>query len=94
VLYFPFSETTPATARAFLRPARALSHRLSTRFVLLGVLLITRFGIWLHEVDALSIVAMQRPFATDQQSLAISQKLFAVDQQLTGFDRRATTIDQ
>jgi hypothetical protein len=42
--------------RAFLRPALALSHRLSTRFVLLGVfLLITRFGIWLHAVDALSI---------------------------------------
>jgi len=48
----------------------------------------------LHTVDALSIVAMQKPFAADQQSFAVHQNLFAVDQQLTGFDHCATTIDQ
>jgi hypothetical protein len=48
----------------------------------------------LHEVDALSVATMQRPFATDQQSLAARQNLFAVDRFLMGFNHRVTTIDQ
>jgi hypothetical protein len=64
--------------RAFLRPARALSHRISTRFLLLGFsVLITRFGIWLHEVDAFRNRPFLRSGAIEKASAA-NQRLGAL----------------